>query len=77
VLHSCDNPSCVNIDHLRYGNQADNMADAIARGRVKGRSLSDDEVAAIRADPRRQTAIAADYDINQCHVSRIKTGKRR
>lgn len=32
VLHSCDTPSCVNPDHLRFGTQADNMQDAIRRG---------------------------------------------
>lgn len=33
VLHSCDNPLCVNPTHLRIGDQTANMADAISRGR--------------------------------------------
>lgn len=33
VLHSCDNPPCVNPAHLRWGDQADNAEDSIKRGR--------------------------------------------
>ena len=33
VRHRCDNPPCINVDHLEIGTQADNIADAFARGR--------------------------------------------
>lgn len=33
VLHSCDNPSCINPEHLRLGTYSDNIKDAYARGR--------------------------------------------
>ncbi len=33
VRHSCDNPPCVNPDHLSIGTQRQNMMDCIERGR--------------------------------------------
>ena len=33
VLHSCDNPSCVNPAHLREGTAAENQEDILKRGR--------------------------------------------
>lgn len=35
VLHSCDNPSCVNPLHLRVGTHAENTADKMSRGRYR------------------------------------------
>ena len=34
VLHSCDNPACVRVDHLREGTQSENLKEAAAKGRL-------------------------------------------
>jgi hypothetical protein len=34
VMHTCDNPPCVNVDHLAPGTQLDNIQDCISKGRA-------------------------------------------
>lgn len=86
VLHRCDNPPCVKLDHLFTGTQADNMADRdekerSARGLRNGRGkLSDAQVAAIRrryakGEPPR--SIAPDFNIQPDYVGRIVKGADR
>lgn len=77
VLHTCDNPACVNPAHLTLGTHADNMEDMKRKGR-KSSKLSPDDVRAIKkllADSMSQTKIAAMFNVNQSQISYIKSGK--
>lgn len=84
VLHSCDNPSCVNPAHLRLGTHLDNMRDKNERGRqklpprVRGSGhhmskLTESDVLAIRqlAGTMSQSKIADQFGISFQQVSMI------
>lgn len=79
VRHHCDNPPCCNPRHLELGTKADNSRDCVERGRsARGDThgmakLTDAEISRIRADPRLQRVIAAEYDVGQSLVSMIKS----
>ena len=81
INHHCDNPPCVNTDHLYLGTQADNIADKMRRGRnAKGEDngyskLTADKVRAIRSDGRPLKAIGSDYGISFGQVGKIKRGE--
>jgi hypothetical protein len=38
ICHRCDNPVCVNPDHLFDGSQLENLLDCVRKGRHKGKS---------------------------------------
>ena len=44
VLHQCDNPPCLTLDHLFLGTQADNVMDCVAKGRARGGEQKGEEV---------------------------------
>lgn len=82
VCHRCDNPKCVNPEHLFIGTQQDNVRDMWAKGRGIGRRvLTNAHVKAIQAllaDGRiSQQRIASVVGISQVTVSRIKLGHRQ
>lgn len=88
VCHTCDNPSCVNPEHLFLGTQKDNSDDMISKGRHSfgynpksgqdnGNSvLTEPEVRAIfkegKSNPHKE--IADKYNVNTETVRRICNG---
>lgn len=83
VLHRCDNPSCVNPDHLWLGNDSMNRTDSVTKGRDNspkgernkgGGKLTEEKVAAIRnrtALGEGQRHVAKDFGVSQALVSLI------
>ena len=73
VMHTCDNPPCINPAHLRVGTARDNARDAAKKGRFPyQRCMSEADVRAIRSAPGTQTEIAKRFGISQSAVSRIR-----
>jgi hypothetical protein len=54
VCHACDNPSCVNPDHLFLGDQTRNMQDMISKGRQNSTAGSKNGRAKLDEDDVRQ-----------------------
>lgn len=83
ILHSCDNPPCVNPDHLREGTNADNVKDKMERGRQpRGEKcaiakLSDSQVVEIKELIRNGRApkdIAPLFNISPAVIFNIRAG---
>jgi hypothetical protein len=85
VLHKCDNPCCININHLFIGNHNINMADKRAKGRcaqLKGSSngsakLNEQQVGIIKLRIRcgdSCASIARDYGVTDTNIRHIKMG---
>lgn len=79
VLHQCDNPPCVNPEHLFLGTIKDNAQDAIAKGRfprLKVTSkLTAEQVEAIRTSKQSAKQIAAQFSITIWTVYDIRRGR--
>jgi hypothetical protein len=86
VLHSCDNPPCVNPAHLRYGTHEENMIDMSSRGRADDRKgsantqakLTEEDVPEIRARLRAGESLrsaARDYNVSPSTILDLKKGR--
>ena len=83
VLHRCDNPPCINPDHLFLGTNYDNVKDKISKGRDRGvhgtenrhNKLTPEQVIEIRNSTGTQRAVAAQYGVSGSLVNYIRNRK--
>lgn len=71
VLHTCDNPPCINVEHLFLGNRLLNARDREAkgrRGRVHGALLSAVQVRTIRKSKSTPAALAKRYGVTRWNI---------
>lgn len=80
VLHNCDNPWCVNPDHLRLGTNQENVDDKKRNGRqlcgerMNTSKLTPAEVQEIRLSSESNAELGRRYGINPDNVKKIKNG---
>lgn len=87
VCHHCDNPKCINVEHLFLGTRGENTADMVAKGRqrgaVGGRNffavLTDDQAQHIKiivaTGVVRRRAVAAAFGVSTATIDAIRTGR--
>lgn len=86
VMHTCDNPQCINPDHLKLGTQKQNIDDKVKKGRqAKGSAhgiakLCEETARKIRLEYEKGVrgkgtyALAKKYGVNQSTVFRLVSG---
>lgn len=81
VRHTCDRPSCINVEHAVLGTHADNVADRVrrnrsARGERNGRAkLKPRQVQAILKSTESGAALARKYGVSPRLIKKIRDGE--
>ena len=84
ICHTCDNPHCVNPEHLFLGTQVDNMQDCLSKGRVRyithrgesnGRcKISREQALEIKHSLLPRKELMKKFGISRSMVGKIKSG---
>lgn len=85
IRHKCDNPPCVNLEHLEKGTPTENNQDCVQRKRrakkykphTRIKKLTDEQIKSIREEKGKIWHIAEKYSITSGYVSKIRNGKAK
>ena len=78
ICHHCDNPGCVNPDHLFVGTSKDNAQDALQKGRAyvgekNGRSkLTKENIKEILSSELNGVQLAKKFGVTRSTINRVK-----
>lgn len=76
VMHICDNPLCVNPEHLRAGTQSENIKDCVAKGRHKShQKLSLEQCNEIKSSELSSRKLGEIYGVHQNTILNIKNNR--
>lgn len=84
VLHACDNPSCVNVDHLFLGKPVANTHDMIRKGRHGWRrgtpwqklcEVDAERINDLRRSGHTQQTVADWFGVSRPLISLVESGK--
>ena len=83
VLHKCDNPRCINVDHLFLGTNNDNVQDKLAKGRGAdnvgatnpNHALTEEEVEEIYISYDSTQELSYLYKVSPSTILSIRTDK--
>jgi hypothetical protein len=83
IMHSCDNPSCINPNHLKIGTQIDNIKDRVKKGRSAyyesngNAKLTEKDVEFIRYYHGKRTVreLSEFFDVDRTTIQRIQHNK--
>lgn len=83
LLHSCDNPACINLEHLRIGTAKENSEDAVARGRMRRGSehtnskLTECDVKQIKKqlNMKKDSELADEFNVSPALIWNIRNNK--
>lgn len=73
VMHTCDNPTCVNPNHLKIGTYSENAIDMVRKNRSRICFLTEEQVLKIKDSDLLVKDLAKQYDVSTSCIRDIKT----